>query len=313
MHSTRSPRTRKTQGTIAYRLVRMMIRLLLWLFYRRIDVVGRERIPPDGGVIVAANHHNSVVDAMLIIATVPRAVTVLANAPLFRHPLVGPLLRMLGAVPVNRRLEAGDDPRRNEGMFTAAIDALRAGGVVLIFPEGRTQPQPILLPLRTGAARLALGLERAAGGPHLVTLLPVGIVFHDPGIFRSASVQLTIGAPVATADIFASHRERPEEAVRLITARLTESIGERIVEAEDHYTLGLLAVLERAWWEEAARQGEPGSASGESAEQALAWKQRVHASRAVPLRARAAPGGRAATKHRAVPSQPRRDRDHERT
>jgi len=108
-----------------------------------------------------------------------------------------------------------------------------------------------------------------------VTLLPVGIVFHDPGIFRSASVQLTIGAPVATADVFASHRERPEEAVRVITARLTESIGERIVEAEDHYTLGLLAVLERAWWEEAARRGEPGPASDKIAEQALAWKRQV--------------------------------------
>src|SRR2546428_11205733 len=197
MHSTSSPGARNTQGTIAYRLVRMMIRLLLWLFYRRIDVVGRERIPPDGGVIVAANHHNSVVDAMLIIATVPRAVTALANAPLFRHPLVGPLLRMLGAVPVNRRLEAGDDPRQNEAMFAAAIEALRAGDVILIFPEGRTQPQPILLPLRTGAARLALGAERAAGRPCPVPLLPLGIAFHDPGTFRSASVPLTIGPPLA--------------------------------------------------------------------------------------------------------------------
>src|SRR2546427_12972865 len=125
MHSTSSPRARKTQGTIAYRLVRMMIRLLLWLFYRRIDVVGRERIPPSGGVIVAANHHNSVVDAMLIIATVPRAVTVLANAPLFRHPLVGPPLRMLGAVPVNRRLEAGAAPRKNEPTFQAPVQPLR--------------------------------------------------------------------------------------------------------------------------------------------------------------------------------------------
>src|SRR5947199_4584591 len=143
MHSTRSPRTRKTQGTVAYRLVRMMIRLLLWLFYRRIDVVGRERIPSAGGVIVAANHHNSVVDAMLVIAIVPRAVSVLANAPLFRHPLIGPLLHMLGAVPVHRRLEAGEDPRKNEAMFTAAVDALRARRVVqsdpdtLIAGEGR--------------------------------------------------------------------------------------------------------------------------------------------------------------------------------
>jgi len=274
MHCTSSPRAEPAQGTIAYRLVRAMIRLLLWLFYRRIEVVGREQIPAAGGVIVAANHHNSVVDAMLIVSIVPRAVTVLANAPLFRHPLVGPLMKMLGAVPVNRRLEAGDDPRKNEAMFAAAIGVLRGGGVILIFPEGRTQPQPMLLPLRTGAARLLLATEGAAGGPVPVTLVPIGMVFHDPGTFRSASVQVTIGTPVATADALAAHRERPEEAVRAITARLTESISARIVEAEDHHTLGLLAVLERAWWEEAARRGER-PAAGETPEQALWWKRRV--------------------------------------
>jgi glycerol-3-phosphate O-acyltransferase/dihydroxyacetone phosphate acyltransferase len=266
---------RQTRGTLAYRMVRALIRLLLWLFYRRIDVVGRKRIPDRGGVIVAANHHNSVVDAMLIIATVPRAITVLANAPLFRHPLIGPPLRMIGAVPVHRRAEAGDDPRKNEEMFAAAIEKLRAGSVILIFPEGRTQPQPILLPLRTGAARLASGAERAAGGASRVTLLPVGMVFHDPGTFRSASVQINIGTPVATAELFAAHRDEPEEAVRAITARLTESIGARIVEAQDQYSLELLAVLERAWWEEAARRGEPEPAAGADAEQSLEWKQRV--------------------------------------
>lgn len=258
---------------MAYRGVRALVRFLLWLFYRRIDVVGRERIPESGGVILAANHHNSLVDAMLILVTVPRAVTVLANAPLFRHPLIGPPLRMLGAVPVHRRAEAGDDPRKNEEMFAAAIEALRAGGVILIFPEGRTQPDPILLPLRTGAARLVLGAERAIGGAGRVTVLPVGMVFHDPGTFRSASAQIMIGSPVETADLIAAHRDHPEEAVRAITARLTESIAARIVEAQDQYSLELLAVLERAWWQEAARRGEP--APGVEAEQALAWKQRV--------------------------------------
>ena len=270
--SARAPHTR---GSLAYRGVRGLIRLLLWLFYRRIDVVGRERIPESGGVIVAANHHNSLVDAMLIIATVPRAITVLANAPLFHHPLIGPPLRMIGAVPVHRRAEAGDDPRKNEEMFTAAIEALRSGGVILIFPEGRTQPQPILLPLRTGAARLALGAERAAGGVDRVTLLPVGMVFHDPGTFRSASVQITVGTPVAVADLVAAHRDQPEEAVRAITTRLTESITARIVEAQDQYSLELLTVLERAWLEEAARRGEVEPAPGAPAEHALAWKQRV--------------------------------------
>jgi 1-acyl-sn-glycerol-3-phosphate acyltransferase len=270
-----APAPTQPRGTPSYRVVRALVRLLLWLFYRGIVVVGQERIPERGGVIIAANHHNSLVDAMLIIATVPRAVTVLAKAPLFRHPLIGPPLRMLGAVPVHRRVEAGDDPRKNDDMFAAAIEALRAGGVILIFPEGTTQPQPILLPLRTGAARLVLGAERAMGGGCGVTLLPVGMVFHDPGTFRSASVQITIGAPVATADLTAAHRDRPEEAVRAITARLTESIGARIVEAQDQYSLELLAVLERAWWEEASRRGEPDPPPGEATEQSLAWKQQV--------------------------------------
>src|SRR5437870_5313723 len=132
---------------MGYRLVRGFIRLLLWLFYRRVDVVGAERIPSSGPLIIAANHHNSLVDPMLIMATFPRRLTVLANAPLFRHPLVGPFLRAVGGLPVNRRKEAGDDPRKNEAMFATAIAHLRASGAILIFPEGRTQPVPTLLPL----------------------------------------------------------------------------------------------------------------------------------------------------------------------
>jgi glycerol-3-phosphate O-acyltransferase / dihydroxyacetone phosphate acyltransferase len=244
----------------------------LWLFYGRVDVVGRERIPAHGGVVVAANHHNSVVDAMLIVAVIPRPVTVLANAPLFRHPLIGPFLRMMRAVPVQRRAEAGDDPRKNDAMFAAAVAALRRGGVILIFPEGRTQPQPVLLPLRTGAARMVLGAANDPGESRPVTLLPVGIVFHDPGTFRSGSVQVMIGAPVPTADVVETHRAHPEDAVRLLTARLTEAIRARIVEAEDRYTLELLAVLERAWRQEQAR---PSAVSAPDDEESLSWKQRV--------------------------------------
>src|SRR5207245_45566 len=148
---------------MGYRLVRGFVRLLLWLFYRRVDVVGAERIPSRGPLIIVANHHNSLVDPMLIMGTSPRRLTAVAKAPLFRHPLIGPFLRAVGALPVNRREEAGDDPRKNEALFATAIAHLRAGGAVLTFPEGRSQPVPTLLPLRTGAAPLLLGgaLERA--------------------------------------------------------------------------------------------------------------------------------------------------------
>lgn len=254
-------------GTASYRLIRVLVRLLLWIFYRRIDVVRRERIPATGPLIIAANHHSALVDAMILIALVPRPITVLAKAPLFSHPLIGPFLRMMGAVPVHRRVESGLDPGKNDAMFAAATAVLRAGGVMLIFPEGTSQPRPTLLPLRTGAARLLLAADddpREACG---VTLLPVGMVFHAPGTFRDASVDVTVGDPVATADVIATYRQGPEDAVRRLTDRLTEAIRACLVEADDHYTLALVDTLESAWWDD-------GATAGDRAER-LAWKQAV--------------------------------------
>src|SRR5689334_7517778 len=204
---------------MGYRLVRGVIRLLLRLFYRRVDIIGAERIPARGPLIIAANHHNALVDPMLILGTFPRRITALAKAPLFRHPLIGPFLRAVGALPVNRRAEAGDDPRKNEAMFAAGIAHLRGGGAILIFPEGTSRPEPTLLPLRTGAARLLLGAE-ADAGRYDVTLLPVGLVFESPGTFREASALVAIGDPVVVHDAIALYGTERERAVRCLTERL---------------------------------------------------------------------------------------------
>src|SRR5258708_5435445 len=256
---------------MGYRLVRGFVRLLLWLFYRRVDVVGAERIPSRGPLIIVANHHNSLVDPMLIMGMCPRRITVLAKAPLFRHPLIGPFLRAVGALPVHRREEAGDDPRKNEALFATSIAHLRAGGAVLIFPEGRSQPVPTLLPLRTGAARLLLGAE-ADGGGHGVTLLPVGLVFQTPGTFRVASALVAVGPPIDVDDCVAAYGAEPEATVRRLTERLAWAIRAQIVEAEDQHTLELAGALERAWREE--RGGAPDAAAS------LAWRPQVR--RAAP-------------------------------
>ena len=231
-----------------------------------------------------------------MVAVLPRPVRVLAKAGLFRHPLLGPFLRLMGGVPVQRRLEAGDDPHKNVEMFAAVAAALHAGGAILIFPEGRTQPQPLLLPLRTGAARILLQAEGARGGPGgRVTLLPLGLVFHDPGTFRSASVLVNVGEPVMTADLVEMAREASERAVRALTARLAQAIRAQIVEAEDQHTLHLLEVLETAWWEEAERRGETPPGRRDPA-QSLAWRQDV--ARGAARLAEPEPARVAALRHR---------------
>lgn len=249
---------------MGYRLVRGVASLLLWLFYRKIELSAADRIPARGPVVIAANHHNALVDAMLIVASAPRRITPLAKAPLFRHPLIGPFLKAIGAVPVHRRAD-GADPRLNDAMFASAVAALRTGGALLIFPEGVSQPRPTLMPLRTGAARIVL----AAGADGVAaSLVPVGLVFDDPGTFRAASALVSVGPPVASHDCVAAYTATPEASVRVLTERLGEAIRAQIVEAEDHHTLELLGTLERAWRHERGESGGDPQAS-------LAWRREV--------------------------------------
>ncbi|HEX3528919.1 MAG TPA: 1-acyl-sn-glycerol-3-phosphate acyltransferase [Thermoanaerobaculia bacterium] len=241
-------------GASAYAVMSGFVRFLLALFYRRIDVVGLENVPAGGGLVVAANHHNSVVDAMLLIAKLPRRVRTLANAPLFGHVLIGPFLRLLGALPVHRRQEAGTDPARNADLFAATTATLRAGGAIAIFPEGRTQPEPVLLELRTGAARMLLAAEMAAETEKSsVTFLPVGLVFTAPGTFREGQALVLIGPPIPTADAVALARTEPERAARELTDELAAVLRGLIVEADDRLTLRHLRFAEELWRSEGGK------------------------------------------------------------
>jgi len=241
--------TGSTSGRLGYVLVRALARFLLDLFYTRVEVVGAEHVPTAGPLIVAANHHNSVVDAMLLLTVIRRPLHILANAPLFRHPLIGPFLRLIGGLPVHRRKEAGNDPDRNAALFAATTAALRAGGAVLIFPEGRTQPEPVLQEIRTGTARMLLAAESEAPGHPRVTLLPVGLLFQQPGTFRAGRALVLIGRPIATADCLDGGRAPSGRAARILTDRLADALRAQIVEADDRHTLRLLKLVEELWRE----------------------------------------------------------------
>jgi 1-acyl-sn-glycerol-3-phosphate acyltransferase len=213
---------------------------------------------------------------MLLLAALPRPLRPLAKSGLFRHPIIAPFLMVARALPVHRRQDTGGDTSGNVETFREVSAALGRGEAILIFPEGVSQPEPTLMTLRTGVARLLLEAE-AAGAPP-VTLLPVGLVVQDPGRLRAGGALVLIGPPVPTADCVQRHRTDPAGAVRALTDRLAEALRRQIVEAEDRETLRLLRLMERVWREESGTARNPRSA---------AWLQR--ASRAYRWLRRAAP------------------------
>ena len=191
-----------------YRLLRLVSKVALRWFYREIAVTGLERVPRDRPVLLAVNHPNAMVDAIAVGTALDRPVTLTAKATLMENPLVAPIFRAVGIVPLRRardereRLKAQQardpapaaDPRRNAESFRAILDVLERRGAVLIFPEGTSHSEPELAPLRTGLARIALEAREARGLADLA-IVPVGLVFERKWEPRSRLL-IEVGEPL---------------------------------------------------------------------------------------------------------------------
>jgi 1-acyl-sn-glycerol-3-phosphate acyltransferase len=114
----------------------------LYKFYFRWRVYNAERVPLEGGVILASNHA-SFLDPPLVGAGVKRGINYLARENLFRFPVMGWILRHWQVVPVDR------DGGGAAGL-RAILDRLLAGGAIILFPEGTRTRDGKLQPARSG-------------------------------------------------------------------------------------------------------------------------------------------------------------------
>lgn len=225
-----------------YRLVRALARALLKTQYRRVEVVGAERMPATGPLVVVANHWSSLVDSLAILRACPREVSPLAKAPLFGNRLLRPFLVAAGAVPVHRAEDGpeGRGMRAHAAMLDACRRRLAEGGALIIFPEGVSQPRPKLMPLRAGAAHVALGLEAP------VRIVPIGLVYEPPAS-RRGTLLVRFGEPFEV-DGRAAGPRRP--AAIALTRRIEESLRALLAEAESQGDLDALRTLETIFAQE---------------------------------------------------------------
>lgn len=178
----------------AYTAVVVLMKPLLLLAFKR-DLRGLDRIPRTGGAIIAANHV-SVADPFAVgffVHEAGRRPRFMAKASLFRIPIVASLLRGAGQIPVHRY------SANARLALSSAADAVRAGEIVVIYPEGTTTHDPDYWPMRarTGVARLAL--ETGAPVIPLAQWGPEAFLGRR-GRFRPfprKTLQIRAGAPVA--------------------------------------------------------------------------------------------------------------------
>jgi 1-acyl-sn-glycerol-3-phosphate acyltransferase len=212
-------------------------------------------VPRRGPVLLVANHPNSLLDPMLVVAAAGRPVRFLAKAPLFRDPKTAWLVKAAGAIPVHRRADDPTQVDRNVDAFRAVYAELARGAAVGIFPEGLSHSEPALAPLKTGAARMALGAAQLTDRP--VHIVPVGLVFREKDRFRSEALVVT-GQPVAWDDL-ASCGVDHADAVRDLTARIAAALAGVTVNLEQWADRPLVECAVRIWEAEQRVPPEPGA------------------------------------------------------
>jgi glycerol-3-phosphate O-acyltransferase / dihydroxyacetone phosphate acyltransferase len=241
-------------------LVAALARLVVRIFFRELEVVGAARLPASGPLVVVANHHNGMIDPLLIVAALSapgagRMPRFLGTHLLWRNPALRPWLELGGVIPIYRPKDVGAaaDPAQNAAAFKRCHEQLAAGGVVALFPEGTSHSEPGLAPLKTGAARI--GLEAARRFPGLRPIVaPIGLTFEAKGTFRSRAL-VEIGEPIdPAAEIALDRRQAAVEDGAVAGSGAASATAVRALTAR--IEAGLQAVtLNYGSWEQARRIG----------------------------------------------------------
>ena len=226
----------------------------------RFDVTGDEHVPHQGGAVVAMNHVGYLDFALVGYAFRPRKrlVRFMAKKEVFDHKVSGPLMRGMKHIPVDR--ESGADSYR------AAVDALRSGELVGVFPEATISQSFELKGFKSGAVRMA----QEAGVP----ILPA-VVWGSQRVWtkgrpkdfktRGTHIRVVLGeAWIPTGDVSAA------------TEELKKRMQVLLEEAQSTYA-GAPRDDQDTWWLPAAMGGT--APTLEAAEAADALEREARAAR----------------------------------
>jgi len=208
-----------------YRLLRKLIKVALFFFFKKIVVSGKEHMLHKGPLIIVANHPNTLMDPLIIASLMKQQIGFLGNAGLFSNSFLGRFLKYFNVIPVFRKkdIAPGEKPN-NKYTFSKCHEYLDEKGTILIFPEGSSYYELKLREIKTGTARIALSYESLQGLDSNLKILPIALDYSDAIQFRSM-VSVTIDEPISIQTYKQRYLENEIDGV----LKLTETIRQKLV------------------------------------------------------------------------------------
>ncbi|KAI0684811.1 glycerol-3-phosphate-acyltransferase [Cytidiella melzeri] len=231
--------TRPTGMKITHRIIRKIVEKAAIAFYSETHVIGSENVPEDGPCIVAATHHNMMLDPAILSWTMPyrRILYYWSKASLFKNPVVAWILLDACNIPVDRK------SKDRQKLLRGTIEALSNGVAVALFPEGTSYTEPRIMQVKDGAAWAALEYTKQSkdnGRGNPATIVPVAIVYTNKSKYRSRAIVeycKSISMDEYIEQYMSGNEGADRAAAKRLTARIERELIETTINAPDWDTL----------------------------------------------------------------------------
>ena len=194
--------------------------------YRKVEIRGEDNLPSDGPIIFAANHCNTLMDALVILRA-SRSTTVFgARADMFNSPFLARIMHFLRILPMVRQRDGLRNVLKNVETQDLIVEILENDVRFCMFPEGRHRPEKSLLPIGKGIFRIALAANAKFGETKPVYIVPTGLEYGDFFRYRSTSL-VTFGRPINVTE-FVKRLDAENEAkiIEALRKELTAGLSE---------------------------------------------------------------------------------------
>ncbi|UYZ62362.1 lysophospholipid acyltransferase family protein [Hymenobacter weizhouensis] len=238
-----------------YTVMKPLVQVALRVFFRKLEVRHRARLRVPGPLLLASNHPNTLMDPLVVAVQRRQPIAFLAKSTFFKNPISRAILESGNSIPIYRRqdMETGAEAltpeqitAQNEAIFGRCYDYFDRQGTIMIFPEGSSVAERRLRPLKTGAARIALGAEARHDFQLGLHIVPLGINYFDPQRFRS-DVFINVARPIRVADYADQYRQDPTAAADALTEEIRRRLEQRLVITRDDAEDQLVTQVERTF------------------------------------------------------------------
>jgi 1-acyl-sn-glycerol-3-phosphate acyltransferase len=220
---------------MVYKVIQILLKLYLPLFFKNVEVRGLDKIPTNKPVIFAVNHQNAFLDAILVGIYVKRPVYFLTRSDLFQGKWILKFFKSLNLIPIFRQQDEGKSfKEKNEETFKHCVEQLENGKPILIFPEGKSEPLHHLFKLKKGVARLAIEAEAKHNFNLHVHVVPVAINYMNH-FLPGKNVFVEYLDPIIVSNYKSIFSDNHSKAISTLIGDVYTKLKENVLHVDGNY------------------------------------------------------------------------------